>query len=191
MPDTIRDMARQGYGVSDILDALGIAESANCNWKKKYPEFAQAWVDHDKYVREFYEEIDRRRRKQLRYGNTCKYSTKFAEALYEMDDFSLSDAEIAASFNISKSTLSNWVRDYPEFRDAYELYLTKSEAYWNQLTGQYAFMPSKFSQPRLLTLLMANRFGITEKVEVTNNSNTPDPTVKPKVTINAVSAKRK
>jgi len=183
-------MAKRGYGVADIYAEIGISKNTHDAWRVKHPEYENFFAHlHKPLIDKFYEEMDDRRRRTRNINNKSTYTPAHAEEIYTLEDFSWSEAEMASKFNISKSTLQLWVDKYEDFREAMEWYVTKAEAYWMKLGGEYAFKPSKASQPRLYTFQMANRFGMIDSINLKHSADGDNPIIKPKVIINAVSPK--
>lgn len=184
--NTVKTLGATGLGLVDVLAELGITVSIHEQWLQQYTDYAMAWEAHSALLKAFYAEIEKRRARAIGSSRGRNiYTHTMAQDVYDMVDFSLSDAELAAAFGVSKRTLQKWVDAHEDFRDAMEWYATQAEAHWMSLGGKYAFMPSKASQPRLYTFQMANRFGMVESLKIDHHASA-EALTKPRVQINAV-----
>lgn len=189
MAKTVRDMGNEGYPLTDILKALGISRSTHGRWLDKLPSYAAAIQAWEVNAKQFYSAVDERRRKFVGQGASRFYTPEYAAQIYELTDFEMCEAQLAAMFSVAKSTLQRWAKDYEEFAEALDWYCTQAEALFMKQGMDLARSPSRLSQPKLYTFQMANRFNMTEKIDVSHNNGKGEALVPPKVTINAVSAK--
>jgi len=69
-------------------------------------------------------------------------------------------AQIAAAFNISKRKLDNWIRQYPELREAYEQAESHAEAWWIDQVMEGLLIPKSLSfNSGAFIYVMGNSFG--------------------------------
>lgn len=98
-----------------------------------------------------------------------EYCEKLIEAMYE----GKSVERFCRDIRIAKNTFYNWLKKYPELRDAFDLGRNDCEAYWEEWLVNR--LESKDVNSNLVKLLMTNRFGWSDKqehkVEVDDTTN--------------------
>jgi len=65
-------------------------------------------------------------------GRPTKYDSKYCEMLLEHMDRGLSFEAFAGMLKVSKVTLYNWTREYPEFLNAKKIGTAASQYWWEQ-----------------------------------------------------------
>ena len=65
-------------------------------------------------------------------GRPSKYDPSFCERVIELGRLGKSRAYIASEINVSRETLDEWERDYPEFSDAMDEAMRHSQRWWEQ-----------------------------------------------------------
>jgi predicted DNA-binding protein YlxM (UPF0122 family) len=102
------------------------------------------------------------------------YEQKYCDQIKILMEDGLSVAEVAAEIGVSKKTLYNW-RINPEFDEAFEIAVTKSEAWWQRTCRSN--LGNKFFNDRAWQTQMRNRFGYSEhramRIEKLNEAATP------------------
>ena len=103
------------------------------------------------------------------FGRPTKYHVKYCQDLIEKLSAGMSVTRFAASINVSKDTVYEWVKVHPDFSDAFKLARTKCEATWEVKFLDY-MVDSKVNSP-LIKLYYANMFKWSDKTEevVTHN----------------------
>ena len=86
-----------------------------------------------------------------------KYKSEYADRLPEMFKDGESIAEIAKEFKICRATFYNWVRDNPDFKEAYAMGKTYSEAWWMKI-GRGGAVGKIDINPSVWLANMRNRF---------------------------------
>jgi hypothetical protein len=89
-------------------------------------------------------------------GRPTKYRPAFCEQAIELGRLGKSVTQIAYSLGITKETVYQWVKIYPEFSDAIAHAKTHSQAWW-EILGQEA-LDSPCFQAGVYNKQMANRF---------------------------------
>jgi len=97
-------------------------------------------------------------------GRPTKYSKAMAERLPDMFKSGEDVIEVCVELGISKDTFYRWVKEHPEFSDAYEKGKEFSEAWWNRLIRGGAMGRIKV-QPATLIFCMKNKFGWKDRIE--------------------------
>jgi len=89
-----------------------------------------------------------------------KYNPDFCKHVVELGLEGRSKTQMAAEFSVSIGTLNNWLKDrtIPEFREAMELALTCSQAYWEDLGMKGAKGILLKFNPAAWSFVMKNRF---------------------------------
>lgn len=91
------------------------------------------------------------------------HKTRCAELLAWMSE-GQSVSYFCAKNSISRQTFVNWLAEYPEFKEAYDVALEKCESYWQTLADQYLvnYKDSPVLNTTLWSMNMRNRFGWSE-----------------------------
>ena len=89
-------------------------------------------------------------------GRPSKYDPSFCDLVIEWGAEGKSVAWMAANLDVSKDTIYQWVKDYPEFSDSLTRARTKAQAYWED-AGQNG-MTSKEFNASIWSRSMAARF---------------------------------
>lgn len=90
-------------------------------------------------------------------GRPTKYTDEMPELLREAMYNGLSVIRFCRQVRISKDTFYNWIKEYPEFSDAFALGKTDCEGWWEEYATEN--MENKSLNTNLLKYYMANRFG--------------------------------
>lgn len=102
-------------------------------------------------------------------------NSKFNPAQHPMDyikysKLGFSDVEIAAEFQISHSTLMDWVEKFQMMGEAYEIGQAMYESWWLK-KGVQGLDDGRNFNTSLYKYLAGNKLGYTEKVETGSNIN--------------------
>ena len=97
-------------------------------------------------------------------GRPTEYDVSFCQKLPDMFKNGESVAEVCAKLGIWKDTFYNWVKEYPDFSDAYKKGLELSEAWWVEL-GRKGSEGKKRIQPATWIFNMKNRFKWTDRID--------------------------
>lgn len=93
-----------------------------------------------------------------RRGRKTKYRKEMAEELPEMFSEGQDVAEVTAKLGITHETFKKWVREKPEFADAYAKGKALSKAWWLTL-GRESAKGNVDAPPSYWVFNMKNKFG--------------------------------
>jgi len=65
-------------------------------------------------------------------GRPTKYHSGLCEDLVNMMSQGHTNCWVAAAWNISESCLYNWLNEYPDLKEAYDIGLPKCQVWWEQ-----------------------------------------------------------
>jgi len=65
-------------------------------------------------------------------GAPCKYKPEYCELLKEHMGAGYSFETFAATIDVSKDTLYQWAKDFPDFSDAFDKSRVKCQMYWEK-----------------------------------------------------------
>ena len=105
--------------------------------------------------------------------NKKRYKKEFAEQLPDMFMEGESVAEVCTELGVSRRAFYDWVKKYPEFKEAYEQGKLYSEAWWTKLgrAGAAGQVPLN-ATPWIFN--MKNRFGWRDQpADETDDDATP------------------
>lgn len=102
--------------------------------------------------------------KKRAIGRPTKYTKAIVDGLPAMFENGESVVEVCVALDIVKDTFYAWVKQYPEFSDAYKKGIEKSEAWWTRL-GRGGAMGSVKIQPATFCFNMKNRFNWKDRIE--------------------------
>ena len=100
---------------------------------------------------------------ELGTGRTV-YCQKIVDELPEMFRCGESVAEVADKIGVTKQTIYDWCRIYPEFKEAFDLGKTLAESWWTKLGREGSSCDAAINS-KAWSFNMKNRFGWSEKVE--------------------------
>jgi len=102
------------------------------------------------------------------FGRPTLYKKEYCQRVIEIMKDGGSQAECAAEFYIAKATFFEWVKTYPDFKDAVSIGKTLSEAWWTKKGQTHITHTSKGTQLNggVYGLHMKNRHGWSDKKEV-------------------------
>lgn len=90
------------------------------------------------------------------FGRPTDYKPEFCEKVIELGKLGKSVTQMACGLGVSKQTLHNWKKTYPEFFDAITYATELSQDWWESI-GQEALFAEKF-QSAVYNKQMACRF---------------------------------
>lgn len=100
-----------------------------------------------------------------------KYKPEYAEKAVELMGQGYLDYELAAHFKVSVNTISNWKKEHPEFKEAWEIGDPMCFSWWLG-EGKTRYMDSDKGM-KFWSSIMRHRFGWgnedDKKVSTTNN----------------------
>lgn len=79
------------------------------------------------------------------HGNS-KYQTFYCGMIPKMMSDGQSIVEVAAQFKVDRKTILRWIKTYPDFKEAVDLGLTLSQAWWEE-QGRINLNDSSFNYP--------------------------------------------
>jgi hypothetical protein len=79
-------------------------------------------------------------------GRPTKYKEEFCERVIELGKQGYSKAMIAATLDIARETLDEWIDSKPEFSDAMKIAITQSQFWWEK-TAQENLKNNQFNSP--------------------------------------------
>ena len=92
-------------------------------------------------------------------GRPTLYRTEYCDKVVELGRDGLSRVQIAAEFDVAKSTLQEWEKQYPEFSVAITRAMTLSQAWWEKKGQECLIMPAGATfQSSVWSRSMAARF---------------------------------
>lgn len=92
-------------------------------------------------------------------GRPTLYRPEYCERVIELGRDGLSRVQIAAEFDVAKSTLQEWEKQYPEFSVAITRAMTLSQAWWEKKGQECLIMPAGATfQSSVWSRSMAARF---------------------------------
>jgi hypothetical protein len=111
-------------------------------------------------------------------GRATYYHPKYCKEVIELGKEGKSPMQVAAHFGVARSTITQrWRKAYPDFNEAYELYLTHAQAYWEERLSERVMSNSRGGGPAVtaLTFMLARRFrdDYRDSKEVTGPKGTP------------------
>lgn len=80
------------------------------------------------------------------FGRPTKYREEFCEKVIELGKQGYSKAMIAASLDIARETLDQWIDLIPDFSDAMKIAITQSQFWWEK-TAQENLGNNQFNSP--------------------------------------------
>ena len=107
-------------------------------------------------------------------GRPTKYRAEFCDMLFDWGCQGKSKNWMAGELSISVNTLDNWAKEYPDFLNALEIALAKSQQWWED-SGQNG-MVGKSIDGSIWSRSMAARFPLTwrDKTETETTINKGD-----------------
>jgi hypothetical protein len=90
-------------------------------------------------------------------GRRTKYDPSMCETIIELGKRGRSKTQMAAHLNIARSTFENWLEAHDEFREAWELADTHSQALWESI-GMAGLGKGHVFNDRCWSLQMRNRW---------------------------------
>lgn len=101
-----------------------------------------------------------------------EYKEAFADILLECMEQGMLDCEIFSELGVCRTTFYRYLKEYPDFKEAYDLGLSKCEAWWvKSLRNNYLAGNDKGF--KYAALIMNTKFGYRESQvqnAVTNNT---------------------
>lgn len=94
-----------------------------------------------------------------------KYKPEFADNLPEMFKQGESVAEVCAELKVARSTFYLWLKEYPDFGDAYKIGQVLSESWWAKL-GRAGACGKADINPAVWIFNMKAKFNYTEKTDI-------------------------
>ena len=92
-------------------------------------------------------------------GRPSDYDPAFCERVIELGEQGFSKVQIAAEFQVAKSTLQEWEKAHPEFSVALTRAMTLSQAWWERKGQDCLIMPTGATfQGNVWSRSMAARF---------------------------------
>lgn len=93
-------------------------------------------------------------------GRPSEYKPEFCERVIEMGREGMSQAQIASELGVHRATIRNtWVKDHPEFKEAWDLSLQLAQSYWEEKFNRVAKRGTVGDgQGAALTFLLSRRF---------------------------------
>ena len=109
----------------------------------------------------------------LKRGRPSLYKPEYCEAVIELGKLGKSKVQMAASFDVDKSTIDYWNNTIPEFSEALARALTHSQTWWED-RGQTGLDDRNFNAP-LWHKNVASRFreDYADRKEVTGANGGP------------------
>lgn len=101
-------------------------------------------------------------------GRPVEYREEFCAVVIEEMAKGYSKEAVAGVIGISKETLYQWAKKYPNFSDAISIGESKSRVFWENKLVEYAVHTKNGKQinGQVFNLNMKNRFGWKDKQEV-------------------------
>lgn len=97
-------------------------------------------------------------------GRPTKYDPSYCEELITHMEMGLSYTAFAGKISVSKQTLYDWEKVYPEFLDAKRVALEKGRLFWEEAMIERLHDSQGFNTTAWV-FTMKNRFGWRDKVE--------------------------
>lgn len=88
-----------------------------------------------------------------------KYREEYNDLLIQHMEKGFCFSTFACSIRVSRKTLYNWEKRFPDFREAFEIGEAKALAYYEQIGIKGMLGKIKHFNVRLYRLTMMNRFG--------------------------------
>ena len=98
-------------------------------------------------------------------GRPTKYKPEFCEQIIELGKQGKLPVQVAVAFGVSKSTLHNWLDQFPEFLDAFTEYKAICEDWFVNLNIEHATEDRAGNAGSAKFLLMAAFDGWREKTD--------------------------
>lgn len=107
-------------------------------------------------------------------GRPTTYKPEYCQVVIDFMDKGYSKEATAGHLSISKYTLYEWIKKYPDFANAVHIGETKSQVTWEKKAVDHAVhtKDGKRLDSRIYALQMKNRFGWSDKKEVINHEST-------------------
>lgn len=104
-------------------------------------------------------------------GRPTKYDPKMIDEIVPFMSQGYSKEALAGHLGISKDTLYEWVKLYPEFSDAIKRGVSKSQMLWEQkgMEGLFTDEKTKFAQSMWIFNMKA-RFGFSDVQQIETKS---------------------
>jgi len=141
---------------------------------KKLPDHSRS-EDEEQIV----SPIDRNRNRQ--YG-TYSYKPEYCDIVFKLlssGSKCKTKSHCCYALHCTKNTLINWMKKFPEFKQAIESGLEIGAVKWRNKIRKHAFEPAAGVNNGLIKLLSSNVYGIKEDAEpavvINNNQNNFDP----------------
>lgn len=90
--------------------------------------------------------------------NDLKYKPEYCDILPEIADTGAHVAAFCVKVGICKQTFYDWVKTYPDFKQAYEIYKVRSLAHYERLGYQGMMGEIKGFLPKQYELVVTNKF---------------------------------
>lgn len=103
-------------------------------------------------------------------GRPNKYDEKYCEMLIEHMAEGLSYESFGGVIRVCRATLYNWEKEHSEFLDAKKVGQEMSFLFWDKLMRAQSLGEIKGNASSAI-FTMKNRFGWTDKQEITETSN--------------------
>ena len=99
-------------------------------------------------------------------GRPTKYKPEYAEQAYQLALLGLTDEQMAAVFNVSRSTFNKWQKEFPEFSDTVRrgkilADATVAASFYKRATGY------EYPSEKIVTLSIGNGESVVERVPIT------------------------
>ena len=102
-------------------------------------------------------------------GRPTKYTKEMPQKIYDYLAQGHSLTQFAVSIGVHKDTVYEWVKEHPEFSDAFARAKQASQAHWER--ELVSMMYDRNVNAPLVKMYFANRFGWSDKKEVDNTSS--------------------
>lgn len=145
----------------EISDHFGIAAGTLLKWERKYPDFKDA-VDKGK-------ELAKCTAGRIQQKYTPSTPAKAQEFMSQ----GYSQKATAALLGITESTFNEWLNQYDEFRAAVDLGKGLCHVWWEQAGMDGMKGKIKNFNSSVWSLNVKNRFGYSEKQEISGDPDKP------------------
>lgn len=107
--------------------------------------------------------------KKKEVGRPTKYDKKYCDVVIDYMERGYSKEACAGAIGISKQTLYDWAKKYPEFLDAISIGEARSQLFWESMAVDYTVHSKNGKQinGQVYGLNMRNRFNWSDKKEIT------------------------
>lgn len=146
------------YGLADYL---GVAYVTMHSWRREHKTFNNAVNNGLK----------------IASTNLCKYTKKYNTTMpnrvLRLFALGKSIGSVCLSLNISRTTMNNWQEQYPKFKEAIEVGQMLEKEHYETLGNEAMLGKIEGFDSKIWALIVKNRFGYSEKTEISGDPENP------------------